>query len=216
MNNTSMDDKKGKLTIFLSYTPGAGKSYIMLSRASEEKERGRNVVVAFLNDTHRDNGDGIHKKPTKYSLSELVDEKPDLVVIDEMGMGGINRDERTHVYDDIEELLGEGIDVYTTANLKRFENVNPLFKELSGIGIKKTIPGRFLDLADHIVFVDREPDDMIEDFENGMLFIEKYMDSKIMRKNFRKKTLEEYRKLSMEILKKYENKVEIVINNFER
>lgn len=229
MNNINeMENKKGKLTIFTSYTPGAGKSYLMVSKAIEEKAAGKRVIVGFLNDSHRgishmpaDDGfcqeikekhlqmvPGAHK--IKYSLKEMIAEKPDLVIMDEMGMSGINTDGSTFVYEDIEKLLNAGIDVYSTANLKRFEGANPLFKQATGIGIRKTVPDRFLEMADGIFFIDRDPDRMIEDFNTGKLFNEKYMKSKIMRKNFREKTLTDYRDISKQYLKKYEDKVKIV------
>ncbi|MFQ9515692.1 MAG: hypothetical protein ACLRZ9_07665 [Eubacterium sp.] len=226
-----MDNKKGKLTIFVSYTPGAGKSYLMVSRAMEQRACGRKVILGFLNDSHRninnmaeDNNfyleikekhlrsdqDALRPHKMKYSLKELLGEKPDLVIMDEMGMHGINRDGSTFVYEDIEKLLDAGIDVYTTANLKRFEGANPIFKQATGIGIKKTVPDKFLEEADSIIFIDREPELMIQDFGKGKLFNDKYMNSKIMKKNFQEKTLKEYRNISKRYLKKYEDKVEIV------
>lgn len=236
--------KRGKLTIFLSYTPGAGKSYIMKQWGELEQQKGKNVIIAFLNDMHR--GEQLIKKSHKYSLSEIIEQNPDLVLLDEMGMGGLNKDWENdnkksnqptdinatrknsndsfgkkkkitrYIYDDIDELLENGIDVYTTANLKRFDGMNAGFKEISGIGIKTTIPDRYLELADRIVFVDRNLISLINDFESGKLFNEKYMASGIMKKNFRKKTLMDYRKLSLEILEEYKDKVEIIINDFAR
>lgn len=236
--------KRGKLTIFLSYTPGAGKSYIMKRRGELEQQKGKNVIIAFFNDMHR--GEQLIKKSHKYSLSEIIEQNPDIVLLDEMGMGGLNKDWENdnkksnqptdinetgknstdsfgkkkkitrHIYDDIDELLENGIDVYTTANLKRFDGMNARFKEISGIGIKTTIPDRYLELADRIVFVDRNLISLINDFESGKLFNEKYMASGIMKKNFRKKTLMDYRKLSLEILEEYKDKVEIIRNDFAR
>lgn len=237
MSNINMDNKKGKLTIFISYTPGAGKSYIMAKRAAEEKSHGKNVVVGFFNSSHRDvehllnnnhrdaesflnsshrDAENFLSQKSRYSLAELISQAPDIVVMDEMGMHGVNADEDTFVYNDIEELLNGGIDVYTTANLKRFESANPLFKQVTGIGVRKTVPDKFLEMADSIVFVDREIDSMIQDFEEGRLFNKKYRDSKIMRKNFQQETLEAYRDISLEYLIKYENKVEILTNDFKR
>lgn len=238
------DMNRGKLTIFLSYTPGAGKSYIMKQWGELEQQKGKNVIVAFFNDMHR--GQGLNKKSHKYSLSNIIEQNPDLVLLDEMGMGGLNKDWENdnrkpnqeiktnatkknpadslgkkkiitrHIYDDIDELLENGIDVYTTANLKRFDSMNGRFKEISGIGIKTTIPDRYLELADRIVFVDRNLISLINDFESGKLFNEKYMASGIMKKNFKKKTLIDYRRLSLEILEEYKDKVEIVRNDFSR
>ena len=203
--------KKGKLTIFTSYTPGAGKSFFMVSKAMEQKEKGVKVLIAFLNGRHRktdvllEANDVSDFHGERYSLSAIFDSKPELVVMDEMGMQNINIDGHTFVYEDIEKLLQAGIDVYASSNLKRFEGANPLFKQITGIGIKKTIPDRFLDMAEKIYFVNRAPELMQKDFEEGTLFSDKYMHSKIKKKNFRPETLKEYRRISLEYLENYNN-----------
>ena len=56
------------------------------------------------------------------------------------------KDDKSFIYEDIEKILNAGINVYTSTNLKRFQNVNSSFKEISGIGVKKTIPIRFLEM----------------------------------------------------------------------
>lgn len=227
--------KRGKLTIFTSYTPGAGKSYLMVEKAVEKKKEGLNVVIGFLNGRHRSldsllEGNGIagvngkempaqeHNEITelaskKYSLAEIISKEPDLVVMDEMGMHHINRDMKSFVYEDIERLLQAGIDVYASTNLKKFKNLNPLYKEITGIAVKRPIPDYFLEIAEHIYFVDRAPELMISDFKSGELFGERYMKTKIMNKNFRYDTLCSYRELSKKCLEKYNYKTSIIERN---
>ncbi|WP_302626094.1 hypothetical protein [uncultured Eubacterium sp.] len=203
------------LKIFTSYTPGAGKSYLMLQRAIEERKSGKKVFIGYFNRKHRD----MSKLPWKEDLKKcsvsikkkedidfIVKENPDIVVMDEMGM---QVTKNTFVYHIIEVLLENQIDVYTSANLKRFQSINPLFRKISGIGIRTTIPDCFLDIAEEIIFVDRRPELMKEDFESGKLFGDKYMKSKIMRKNFCLENLISYRELSIEYLKRYNN-IEII------
>ena len=117
------------------------------------------------------------------------------------------------IYEDIEKILNAGINVYTSTNLKRFQNVNSSFKEISGIGVKKTIPIRFLEMADRIVFVDRKPELLENDYKTGELFCNKNQNSRIMQKNFNPEILKKYRVISLEILKEYRNKIEIIENN---
>lgn len=197
------------LTIFTSYTPGAGKSYAMVQKAMEEKAKGKNVVIGFLHGGHRDitkilqsNGMRERDSGNGMNLMEILAKKPDLVILDEMGM---KVKHHGFVYDIIEELLKRGVDVYTSVNLKRFSGINPKFKEVTGIAIRNTIPDRFLDMAGQVYFVDRDPELMIRDFELGKLFDEKYMNSRIMQKNFKKETLEAYRDVSIEYLKNIKN-----------
>ena len=200
------------LKIFTSYTPGAGKTYLMVSKAIEESQKGKKVVIGFLNAGHRDisktlKGNGIkHFSRKGMSYEEIIKAEPDIVVLDEMGMktkgGGF-------VYDRVRKLLDRGIDVYTSANLKRFHEANKLFKAVTGIGAKNTIPDEFLEKADEIYFVDRNPEKMAEDFKKGEIFCEKYSDSKIMRKNFELETLVKYRQVGMKYLERYRNVITI-------
>ena len=204
---TSMN--KGRLTIFTSYTPGAGKSYLMMSEAQKRKQQGKNIAIGFVNEEHRSSS-ALSLNPDNhrnYSLKKLLLQRPHIVLLDEMGMSGKNVDKRSFVYEDIHELIENGIDVYTTTNLKRFEGVNPLFKQVTGIGIRKTIPDSFLDKAYKICFLDRSPELMLQDFLEGKFFDEKYSDSKVMKKNFNIDVLRQYRDISIHFLKeKYPQK----------
>jgi two-component system sensor histidine kinase KdpD len=206
----------GKLTIFTSYTPGAGKSYFMLQCAIKEKQSGKNIRIGFFNANHRELPRQLMREVSSdcdvrtYSLAEIVLESPDIVIMDEMGMRGRNTDNESFVYEDIKVLLEHGIDVYTTVNLKRFASANPLFKNISGIGSRTIIPDEYLDAADRIYFIDRSPAKMEKDFAQKGFFCRKYQESKIMKKNFKLGNLEKYRELSLKYLKKYSDKVQIV------
>lgn len=204
-------------TIFTSYTPGAGKSYAMVQKAMEEKAKGRNVVIGFLHGGHRDitkmlEDNRVHgREPSKgMALPEILSKGPDLVVLDEMGMK-VKR--YGFVYEIIDRLLERGIDVYTSTNLKRFEGINSKFKKVTGIAIRNTIPDKYLEMADKVYFIDREPKLMLQDFESGKLFDENYMNSRIMKKNFKKETLQNYRAISIDYLKNMrdsETRLEII------
>lgn len=219
--------KKGKLYIFTSYTPGAGKSYRMVATACEREE---NVMVGFLNSAHRDmtkllkDYDVALGDFSKYSVNGILAESPDAVIFDELGMLSRNKDSRrlrkkhggktkkdeTFIYNDIDTILDAGINVYASANLKRFENANPVFKAITGIGVKTKVPDKYLEDADAIIFIDREPEHMIADYEDGSLFVDKYMKSKIMQKNFLPETLTKYREASLKYLEQFGDKVEVV------
>ncbi len=216
--------ERGKLYIFTSYTPGAGKSYRMVATACEREQA---VMVGFLNSAHRDmtkllkDYDVAIGDFSKYSVNGILAESPDAVIFDELGMMSRNKDMRrfrkkhgkkseTFIYNDIDTILDAGINVYASANLKRFESANPVFKEITGIGVKTKVPDEYLDKADAIIFIDREPELMIEDYNNGSLFVDKYMKSKIMQKNFLPETLTKYREASLKYLEQFGDKVEVV------
>ncbi len=214
-----MEKKRGKLYLFTGYAPGAGKSYLMVQRAVEQSEN-RKVVIGFLNSDHRDVAQILkdhHVKRMfrrKYSVKKVLEQHPDVVVMDELGMYGFNKDQKSFVYQDVEVMLEAGIDVYASANLKRFQSLNPKFKEITGIGIKTTIPDSFLNMAEAIIFVDREPALMRLDFRKGRLFERERMNSRIMQKNFKLDNLKAYRSLCLKILKEsYREKLEIYQRN---
>lgn len=225
---------KGRLTIFTGYSSGVGKSHIMLQQAIQEY--GDNVVIGYLNEQQRkingiDNLKGGQDRKNKYSINEIInlgnnsenkkvysiDElinlgKNNVIILDEMGMGGKCVEHSSFIYEDIEILLNQGIDVYTSINLKRFSGINDEFRKISGIGVRKTVPLKYLDMADNIVLVDRKPEELIKDYKMGKLFNEKNQKSKITKKNFTPDILKEYEKLTFKILETYGEKVEIVYN----
>lgn len=199
------------LKIFTSYTPGAGKSYAMMEEAMNESRNGEKVVIAFINKQHRDSSKmpfeynenvTIHPLKGRESIEEIIEMKPDIVVLDELGM---RIGKHTFLYNVAESFIKNNISVLTSANLKRFEEVNPIFRSATGVGIKTTIPNRFIKGADEIIFIDREPELMIKDFKEGKLFGERYMNSRIMNKNFEENTLKTYREISLDYLEKYNN-----------
>ncbi len=223
-----MDElKRGKLYIFTSYTPGAGKSYRMVATAFENEGT---VKVGFLNSAHRDMTKLLEDCNvtlgdfSRYSVNDILLEHPDAVIFDELGMVSRNKDSRrirrkhgnkeskydTFIYNDIDIILDAGINVYVSANLKRFDSANPVFKAITGIGVKTKVPDEYLEKADGIIFVDRDPELMIKDYEDGKLFVDKYMKSKIMQKNFLPETLTKYREASLNYLEKFGDKVEVV------
>ena len=226
------EQERGKLYIFTSYTPGAGKSYRMVATACEREEV---VEVAFLNSAHRDmtkllkDCDVTIGDFSRYSINEILAKNPDAVIFDELGMISRNKDSRrlrkkhgtkdkkneTYIYNDIDTILDAGINVYASANLKKFENANPVFKAITGIGVKSKVPDKYLEEADGIIFVDRDPELMITDYEEGTLFVDKYMKSKIMQKNFLPETLSSYREASLKYLEQFGDKVEIVYRSGE-
>lgn len=114
----------------------------------------------------------IHPLKGRESIEEIIEMKPDIVVLDELGM---RIGKHTFLYNVAESFIKNNISVLTSANLKRFEEVNPIFRSATGVGIKTTIPNRFIKGADEIVFIDREPELMIKDFKEGKLFGERYM-----------------------------------------
>ena len=211
---------KGKLFLIISYTPGAGKTFFMLDKALEISSN-QKVLIGFLYESHRQ-FDGNYRELTvaynnikhTYNIRDIINLNPDVVLMDELGVRGHNEEDKGRcVYQDVDLLLDNGIDVYSTVNLKKFQVINDKFKKISGIGVKKQIPVKYLDMAEKIYFIDRKPELLIKDFENSELFKERYMKSRIMKRNFSYEILDKYQKLSYDILDEYKDKLEIIVRD---
>lgn len=199
------------IEIFGSGQVGENKKIYIIDELINSGNCSENKKIYSSNELINSGNDRKNKKV--YSINELINlGKNNVVILDEMGMGGKCVEHSSFIYEDIEILLNQGIDVYTSTNLKRFSGINDEFRRISGIGVRKTVPLKYLDMAEHIVLVDREPDELIKDYRMGKLFNEKNQKSKITKKNFTPDILKEYEKLTFKILETYGEKVEIVYN----
>lgn len=164
--------RPGKLTIFASYFPRAGKSYAMLKAAKEAKEAGVDVAIGILSHTQwpetRALAETFEVLPCKTvaKAGRMVDEMdldvclkrhPQLMVIDDLSHW--NGDACRHMkrYQDIEELLKAGMDVYTTLDVHHIESIQDTVCSILGTSVPERIPDRVFDQADQVEFIDLEP-----------------------------------------------------------
>ena len=176
---------RGHLKIFFGYAAGVGKTYSMLKAAHAAKRRGIDVVVGYVEPHARPqtaqllNGleilparDVLHGGITlkEFDLDAVIARKPQLVLVDELAH--TNADDCRHLkrYQDIGELLGQGIDVYTTVNVQHIESLNDLVASITGITVKERIPDSVFDGADQVELVDIEPKELIERLNEGKVY----------------------------------------------
>ena len=165
--------KHGKLTIFASYYSGAGKSYSMLETAEKVRQTGLDVVVGFLPCEHWAQTTALAKKfetlPCKtvmrdgqaaceMDLDACLKRLPQLILVDDLSHVNANDSRHMKRYQDIEELLQAGIDVYTTLDIQHIESIQDTVDAILGASLAERIPDRVFDQASQVEFIDIEPE----------------------------------------------------------
>lgn len=178
----------GKLKIFFGYAAGVGKTYSMLEAAHQAKKEGMDVVVGYVEPHARPDTlallDGLEILPCKeidyrgiklkeFDLERALQRKPQLILVDELAHTNAQGSRHTKRYQDVEELLQAGINVYTTVNVQHLESLNDLVSSITGISVSERIPDRVFDRASQIDLVDIEPDELVKRLQAGKVYRER-------------------------------------------
>lgn len=204
-------EKRGKLTIYFGSAPGVGKTYAMLTDARAMKREGTDVVVGYVETHGRAETDallegleiipplivnymGVQLK--EVDLEKILARKPKLVLVDELAhtdAPGLRNSKR---YQDIEEILNAGIDVYTTMNVQHVESLNDIVYQITNIRMRETVPDTVIEAADEIKLVDLPPEELIKRLHDGKVYV-KDMAMSAVRKFFRPGNLLALRQLAL-------------------
>lgn len=178
------DARRGRLRVFFGFAAGVGKTYGMLAEAHELLLMGKNVVVGYVEPHDRPDTnrllEGLPQIPPKKihykeillnepDIDEIIRQKPEIVLIDELAHTNAIGSRNRKRYQDVDELLNAGIDVFTTVNVQHIESLNDIVEEVTGIEVKETVPDTFLQQAT-IKVIDVEPDELIERLEQGKIY----------------------------------------------
>ena len=175
----------GHLRIYLGYAPGAGKTYQMLENARELKARGVDLVVGCV-DPHgrndiRDLLEGLQAVPMKRvvhrsGLAEELDveailkRSPAVCVVDELAHSNAPGSARAKRWEDVQVLLGAGIDVLTTMNVQDLASLSDQIWHLTGVTVRESVPDWFFQQADDVVLVDVTPRALLHRLERGAIY----------------------------------------------
>lgn len=187
---TTEDSQKkiGKLKIFFGYAAGVGKTFAMLDAAHTAKKEGVDVVVGYIEPHTRPETlalleglemlkplNVVHKGITlkEFNLDDAIKRNPELILVDELAHTNAEDCRHRKRYQDIEELLKAGINVYTTVNVQHLESLNDIVASITGVIVRERIPDSVFDRADQVELVDIEPDDLIERLNKGKIYKEK-------------------------------------------
>lgn len=203
--------KQGKLKIFLGYAAGVGKTYAMLEAARKRKVEGRDVVVGYVESHGRSETDallaGLEVLPrreiiyqgvrlTETDLDALLARRPQIALVDELAHSNAPGSRHEKRWQDVEELLAAGIDVYTTVNIQHFESLNDVVAQITGVTVRETLPDHLLDTAFEIRLVDIPPEDLLQRLHEGKVYIHDQA-AKAIEKFFRPGNLMALRELSL-------------------
>lgn len=187
----------GKLKIFFGYAAGVGKTYAMLDDAQQQFKSGMDVVVGYVEPHTRPETmqllNGLSLLPPKivpyrnieikeFDLDEALERKPDIILVDELAHSNAYGVRNKKRYQDIEELLNAGIDVYTTVNVQHIESLNDVVANITKINVRETVPDYIFDNADKVKLIDIEPDELLRRFDEGKIYHPKRAETAL--KNF--------------------------------
>lgn len=179
--------KRGKLKIFFGYAAGVGKTYAMLTAAHEAQNRGVDVVAGYIEPHARPKTaallDGLEMLPQldivyngiqlhEFNLDAAIARAPELILVDELAHTNAEGCRHVKRYQDIEELLKAGIDVYTTVNVQHIESLNDMVASVTEVLVRERIPDSVFDNANQVELVDIEPQDLIERLNAGAIYQE--------------------------------------------
>lgn len=183
----SRKKQEGKLKIFLGYAAGSGKTYAMLEAAHEAVEHGVDLVAGYIEpharpDTQR-KAEGLETLPPKmveyrgvhlreFDIDAALQRKPKLILVDELAHTNAPGCRNEKRYQDVQELLRAGINVYTTMNIQHIESLNDIVGNITNIEVRERIPDSVFDHADQVEVIDIEPEDLIERMKEGKIYKE--------------------------------------------
>ncbi len=178
--------RRGKLKIFIGYAPGVGKTCAMLKAGHVAQADGADVVAGYINPRGRPDtaallkglemlphhsGDFSNDRSFKeLDLDHALRRKPDLILIDDMAHTNAAGNRHKKRYQDLEELLRAGIDVYTTLNVQQIESLADIVTAITGMSVHDRIPDSVFDGADQVEFIDIEPDVLIDRLKKGKIY----------------------------------------------
>ncbi|EGT3572573.1 two-component system sensor histidine kinase KdbD [Citrobacter amalonaticus] len=177
---------RGKLKIFFGACAGVGKTWAMLAEAQRLRAQGLDILIGVVETHGRKETaallEGLSILPLKrharhgrhiseFDLDTALARRPALILMDELAHSNAPGSRHPKRWQDIEELLDAGIDVFTTVNVQHLESLNDVVSGVTGIQVRETVPDPFFDAADEVVLVDLPPDDLRQRLKEGKVYI---------------------------------------------
>lgn len=185
IKNGESQKSKGKLKIFFGMCAGVGKTFSMLETAHIEKSKGKDVVIGYVETHNRADTNrllkGLEIIPRKkiiYKGTHLEDSdpesiiarKPEVVIVDELAHTNAPGCRHLKRYQDVLDILENGIDVYTTLNVQHLESRSETVSQITGIIVRETVPDEIFEKADEVELVDITPEELIQRFKDGKVY----------------------------------------------
>src|SRR5579871_4738577 len=177
---------RGRLKIFLGAAPGVGKTYAMLESAHERRRESVDVLLGVIETHGRVETEGLvqgleriplrtveyrDKNFREMDLEAIIARHPKLVLVDELAHTNVPGSRHLKRYQDVEDILAAGIDVYSTLNIQHIESLNDVVERITGVRVRETLPDSVLTTADEIELIDLPPQDLIARLAEGKVYV---------------------------------------------
>ena len=177
--------QRGKLTVFLGAAAGVGKTYAMLLAAHRKQSEGCDIVIGFALSHGREETQALlqglecipekavaYKEKILYeiNLPAILERKPEIVIIDELAHSNTPGSAYAFRYQEVEELLAAGIDVYTAVNIQHIESLHDVVAQITGVFVRETVPDSFFEQASDIQVIDIPPKELRRRMEEGKIY----------------------------------------------
>ena len=179
-------EQRGRLKIFLGAAPGVGKTYEMLLAGRARRNEGVDVVIGIV-ETHKraeteallDGFEIVPRRKVAYrdrqldemDIDAILARRPKLVLVDELAHTNAPGSRHDKRYQDVQELLDSGIDVYSTLNIQHLESLNDVVAQITTVRVRETLPDHVIDKADELELVDLTPRDLIQRLREGKIYV---------------------------------------------
>ena len=206
------DAKRAPLRVYLGAAPGVGKTYAMLSEAQRRKDRGTDVIVGYVQTYGRPKTaevlQGLEVAPVRrleyrgttfdeMDAQAILSRRPEVVLVDELAHTNIPGSKRAKRWEDVLDLLAEGIAVITTVNIQHLESLNDVVANITGIRQQETVPDWVLDLADQVELVDMSPHALQRRMMHGNVYPDARKAELALRRFFTAENLTALRELAL-------------------
>lgn len=219
--------QRGKLKVFFGMAAGVGKTYSMLEAGRERRAEGMDVVVGYVEPHGRKETEALLEGMEQilaraveyrgtmlreFDLDAALARRPALILVDELAHTNAPGSRHPKRYQDIEELLAAGIDVYTTVNVQHLESLNDVVAQITGVVVRETLPDRVLEEADEVELIDLTPDDLLQRLKEGKVYVPQQAE-RAVQSFFRKGNLIALRELA---LRKTADRVDAQMEDYRR
>ncbi|QXI27171.1 sensor histidine kinase [Pseudomonas vanderleydeniana] len=177
---------RGRLKVFLGAAPGVGKTYAMLQAAHTQLRQGVKVLAGVVETHGRAETEallaGLPQLPLVRSeyrgvlleemdLDGLLKARPKLVLVDELAHSNAPGSRHLKRWQDVQELLAAGVDVFTTVNVQHLESLNDQVRGITGVQVRETLPDWVLQEADELLLIDLPPRELLERLRDGKVYV---------------------------------------------
>ncbi|HEX5844180.1 MAG TPA: sensor histidine kinase KdpD [Pseudomonas sp.] len=177
---------RGRLKVFLGAAPGVGKTYAMLQAAQAQLRQGVDLRAGVVETHGRAETEallaGLPQQPLKrldyrgvalqeMDLDGILAQPPKLLLVDELAHSNAPGSRHSKRWQDVQELLDAGIDVYTTVNVQHLEALNDQVRDITGVQVRETLPDWVLQEADEILLIDLPPRELLERLREGKVYV---------------------------------------------